>query len=80
MGQPKRKNKWTSREIKELQQLFPTASSKELALILPRHTVSSIKATAYALGLKRLRHGNPKWAEVVRNHVPVFEFARVVYD
>jgi len=79
MAQPKTKNKWTSAERKELGRLFRVSSSEELIAAFPRHPIGSIKSTARDMGLKR-PYGYRKWAAMVRNHVPVFGFARVVYD
>lgn len=79
MTEPKTRNRWTSPELKELKRIFTISSYEELAAAFPRHPVSSIKSTARDLGLKR-PYGYRRWAAAVRNHVPSFEFARVIYD
>lgn len=47
---------WTSKELRELHALHANGARPALAalfLLLPRHTIKSIKATCFAHGLRR---------------------------
>ncbi len=72
-------NKWTGAELKELRRIFATASTADLVKAFPRHSLGSTRTTANRLGLNKSR-GHRRWAAIVHNHVPTFEFARIVYD
>lgn len=66
--------RWTNREIALLRLIFAVSEAAELCAALPDHPLSSIRSTAYALGLSK-RRGQARWATLARRHIPVFDFS-----
>ena len=51
---PARSGKWSKDEVKRLRKIFPNGSTILVAVKL-RRSVSSVKAKAYALGLRKAK-------------------------
>jgi len=44
---------WTTAEIRLLRDIFPIATTEELVLAFPRHTISAVRSQARAHGIRR---------------------------
>ena len=58
---------WTSKQIKELRELYSTAPFSSLEVALAPHTPGAIRCKANELGLTKRK----RWADIARNHKPV---------
>lgn len=74
----KTRNAWTSAELTQLRQKFPVLrTSAALVKAFPRHTIGSIRMTAYKLGLRRDHSGQRKWRKITETYVPTFSFGHL---
>jgi hypothetical protein len=71
------RNAWTTHEVARLKLIFRHSLESEIAEILPRHSLSSIKDMAHRQGLHRGQRrisSIRKWQRIAAAHVPTFTF------
>ena len=67
---------WTSKEVRVLREMYPTATNEEIMIALPAHSRSAIESMVARLQIRR-RAPLRDWQSICRNHVMLTGLFRV---